>query len=260
MTNAVAGPSPFAAFDLADKVAVVTGASSGLGLRFAQVLHAAGANVVLAARRAERLNSVVAQLPGSLAVPTDIGDEDAVRALMEQVAEHFGGTDILVNNAGAGAVGPAENEPVDRFRHVVEINLIAQFHLAQLAARQMFERGGGSIINVASMFGSIASGYLPLASYAASKGGLTNLTRELAAQWAHRDVRVNALAPGWFASEMTQRRFADEDSMRWIEQKTPMGRPGHAHELDGALIFLASAASSYVTGHMMAVDGGWTIW
>jgi NAD(P)-dependent dehydrogenase (short-subunit alcohol dehydrogenase family) len=251
---------PLDAFSLDGKIAVVTGASSGLGLRFAQVLHAAGATVVLVARRKDRLQALELDLPGSLAVPTDISEDDSLVQLMETVQTRYGGVDILVNNAGSGGVSPAELEPIEAFRRVVEINLVSQFRLCQLAANQMFPRGGGSIVNVSSMFGTMASGFVPLAAYAASKGGLSNLTRELAAQWATRNVRVNALAPGWFASEMTERRFADNDSMEWIKTKTPMARTGRPEELDGALLFLASSASSYVTGHTLAVDGGWTIW
>ena len=148
----------------------------------------------------------------------------------------------------------------DDFRHEIEVNLIAPFELSRLAARTMIaaERTG-SIINIASIFGLVGVGQIPDAGYAASKGGLINMTRELAAQWARKGVRVNAIAPGWFRSEMTDDlMFSDENSMKWLRQHTPMGRAGDEHELDGALLFLASKASSYVTGIVIPVDGGWT--
>jgi NAD(P)-dependent dehydrogenase (short-subunit alcohol dehydrogenase family) len=167
---------------------------------------------------------------------------------------------VLVNNAGKDAMFPAMEEPVDSFRDVLEVNLVAPFALAQLSARSMVESGtGGTIVNVASLWGLVGVGQIPMASYAASKGGLVNLTRELAAQWARQGVRVNTLAPGWFRTEMTEgRMFGDERAERWIRNRTPMGRGGLEHELDGALLFLAGDASSFVTGQVVCVDGGWT--
>jgi hypothetical protein len=144
------------------------------------------------------------------------------------------------------------------FRRAIAVNLTGAFVACQLVGRHMLERGSGSIVNVVSMLGLVGSGQVPFASYTASKGGLVNLTRELAAEWGRGGVRVNAIAPGWFASEMTAEMFADERSMAWVRRKAPMGRPGAPHELDGALLFLAGDASSYVTGHILTVDGGWT--
>ena len=147
----------------------------------------------------------------------------------------------------------------ERFREVLEVNLVAPFVLARTAARNMLERGaGGSIVNVASILGLVGVGRPPQGAYTASKGGLVNLTRELSAQWASSGVRVNAIAPGFFESEMTEELFADERGSKWVARHTPMRRHGHAHELDGALLFLAGDASSYVTGQILAVDGGWT--
>jgi NAD(P)-dependent dehydrogenase (short-subunit alcohol dehydrogenase family) len=167
---------------------------------------------------------------------------------------------VLVNNAGTYEKVPALDEPLDRFREVLEVNLVAPFALAQRAARSMVDsERGGVIVNIASIWGLVGVGQIPEASYAASKGGLVNLTRELAAQWARKGIRVNTLAPGWFPSEMTQgTMFGDERAERWIRTRTPMGRGGDEHELDGALLFLASDASSFMTGQVVCVDGGWT--
>jgi NAD(P)-dependent dehydrogenase (short-subunit alcohol dehydrogenase family) len=244
-------------FSLAGRVAVVTGASSGLGRRFAQVLHRAGATVVLAARRADRLESLAAELPGSMVVVTDVEVDSSLVALADRVGEAHGGIDVLVNNAGLGGARPALGEAVDDFRRIVEVNLISLFRLSQLAALQMVGRGGGSIVNVASIWGLVGGG-LPLSAYSASKGGVISLTRDLANEWAEHGVRVNSIAPGWFPTEMTQHRFADDEKLQWICDRTPLGRGGREDELDGVLLFLASDASSYVTGQTIAVDGGWT--
>jgi NAD(P)-dependent dehydrogenase (short-subunit alcohol dehydrogenase family) len=245
---------PKALFGLDSAVAIVTGASSGLGARFARVLTAAGARVVLAGRREAQLRAVARQCPGSVAVPCDLTVDADRRRLVTAAVETFGRVDVLVNNAGASRVVPAVEQ--DDFASIVAVNLTATFALCQQVAPGMLDRGGGSIVNVASIYGIVGSGSLPQAAYAASKGGVVNLTRELAAQWADGAVRVNALCPGWFPSEMTEAMF-DDKGMSWITRRTPMRRTGERHELDGALLFLASAASSYVTGIALPVDGGY---
>jgi NAD(P)-dependent dehydrogenase (short-subunit alcohol dehydrogenase family) len=245
-------------FRLDGKVAVVTGASSGLGDRFARVLHAAGATVVAAARRTDRLEALAADLGDRLVPMTcDVSlDADCERLVADSIALD-GHLDVLVNNAGIGTPVNAEDEPIGDFRGVVDVNLNALFLLSQLAGRHMIERRSGSIVNVASVLGLVASTPIKQASYCATKGAVVNLTRELGAQWARKGIRVNALAPGWFRSEMTSLMFEVESANDFMKTNCPMGREGGEHELDGALLLLASDAGSYMTGHTLTVDGGW---
>jgi NAD(P)-dependent dehydrogenase (short-subunit alcohol dehydrogenase family) len=249
---------PIAPFRLDGRVAIVTGASAGLGDRFARVLHAAGADVVIAARRADRLAALAEELVGVLAVSCDVAEDADIDRLVSATLDRHGHIDVLINNAGVGGPVPAVDETAEEFRRTIAVNLTGAFVACQRVGRHMLERGTGSIVNIVSMLGIVGSGQIPFPSYTASKGGLVNLTRELAGEWARGGVRVNALAPGWFPSEMTADLFGDERSMAWVRRKAPMGRAGEPHELDGALLFLASDASSYVTGHILAVDGGWT--
>ena len=250
--------SPARMFDLSHRVAIVTGASSGLGHRFARVLHEAGASVVAVARRQERLEALAATCQRVLPVAADVTDSAALDRLVSDVLDRFGRVDVLVNNAGMGRPQPAVDEDIGSFRYTLEVNLVAVFHLARLVARPMSEAGRGSIINIASVYGLGSSWPIPNGAYTASKGAVIQLTRELACQWARSGVRVNALVPGFFPSESTELMQSDPKSAAYVEKGTPMRRFGREHELDGALIFLASDASTFVTGQMLVVDGGWT--
>jgi NAD(P)-dependent dehydrogenase (short-subunit alcohol dehydrogenase family) len=248
---------PVAAFRLDGQVALVTGASSGLGERFARVLHAAGATVVVAARREDRLAALVGELPGALAVAADLSSADERRRLVAEVVERYGTVDVLVNNAGVGHAVAVEDEDVDTFRQTMEINVTAVWHLCKEVGVPMVAQRSGSIVNVASMLGFVGSTPVKQAHYVASKGAVVTLTKELALQWARKGVRVNALCPGWFPSEMTAGMETDEGSQRFITTNSPIPRMGEVDELDGPLLLLASRAGSFMTGHSLVVDGGW---
>jgi NAD(P)-dependent dehydrogenase (short-subunit alcohol dehydrogenase family) len=238
-------------------VVIVTGASSGLGEQLARALAAAGAVPVLAARRADRLDALRADLPAADAVACDVTSEDDRRRLVDSVLERHGRLDGLVNNAGMGAHGPALRTSTEAFARVLDLNLTAPFALSCLAAQHMRNGGGKSIVNVASVMGTRSIGEIPDAAYVASKAGLIGLTRELASQWGRHGVRVNALAPGFFASEMTQDFLSTADGPPdWLLAQTPLQRTGGAGELDDALLFLLGSASAFMTGQALVVDGG----
>jgi NAD(P)-dependent dehydrogenase (short-subunit alcohol dehydrogenase family) len=246
-------------FRCTDRVAIVTGASSGLGVSFARGLAEAGADVVLAARREDRLveTARLVEQAGRRALPVaaDLAEPGAADRVVARAVEEFGRVDVLVNNAGIGTAVPALREDLDEFRRVLEVNLTGCYAMAQAAARAM--EHGGSIVNISSVL-SLTTAGLPQAAYSASKAGLNGLTRDLAQQWtARRGIRVNALAPGFFASEMTDQYppgYLDSQLERVLA-----GRAGEHDELTAAVIFLASDAGSYVTGQVLAVDGGLTI-
>ncbi len=249
---------PLDLFRLDDTISIVTGASSGLGDRFARVLHAVGSTVVVVARRADRLAALVDELPGSVAIAADLSSADDRERVVAQTIERFGRVDVLVNNAGVGHKVSVEQEQLDTFRQAMEVNVTAVWHLSKLCAPSMIASGGGSIVNIASMLGHVGATPVKQAHYCASKGAVVNLTRELALQWARKGIRVNALCPGWFPSEMTAGMESDDGSQAFIQQMSPIPRMGHEHELDGALLLLASKASTFLTGQSVIVDGGWT--
>jgi NAD(P)-dependent dehydrogenase (short-subunit alcohol dehydrogenase family) len=243
-------------FRLDGKVAVVTGASSGLGVAFAQALAEAGADVVLGARRVDRLPETgkLVEAAGRrwVAVQTDVTKPEDCTALVAAGVEQLGGVDVLVNNAGVASAVPATRETPEQFSSVVDVNLHGSYWMAQAFAR--VARPGGAIVNVSSVLG-LRSMHLPQAAYASSKAGVIGLTRDLAAQWTSRKgIRVNCVAPGYFPSEMTDEMRAEDGEM--IKMLAPAARFGDPAELAAAVVFLASDAASYVTGVTLPVDGG----
>jgi NAD(P)-dependent dehydrogenase (short-subunit alcohol dehydrogenase family) len=250
--------------NLAGKVAVVTGASSGLGVTFAEALGEAGATVEIAARRIDSLNKVASDLKAqgtkARAFQCDVSVESQVKALLKDTVENLGRLDIIVNNAGVAALSPSTEISIEEWNRVVSVNLTGVFLCSRTAASHMIKQGEhGKIINIASIYGAVGDVF-PTAPYYATKGAVINLTRDLAVEWAPYKLNVNAIAPGFFPSEMTQGIFSEPGYMEYVTKMTPLGRVGAADDLKGAIVFLASAASDYVTGQTLFVDGGWTAW
>jgi NAD(P)-dependent dehydrogenase (short-subunit alcohol dehydrogenase family) len=248
-------------FDLTGLTALVTGGSRGLGLEIAEGLGEAGASLMLLARREQWLTPTVDSLRARgfacESALCDVSDRASVEAAVERAIEAYGRIDILINNAGITWGAPAEEMPLDKWQSVLDVNLTGAFQFCQAVGRGMIAQGTGSIVNVASIAGLRAMPEeVHSAGYVAAKGGLIALTRELAAKWARHGVRVNAIAPGFFPSRMSEKVLERHQSK--LEERIPMGRVGRAGELKGVAVFLASPASSYITGQTIAVDGGVT--
>jgi NAD(P)-dependent dehydrogenase (short-subunit alcohol dehydrogenase family) len=253
-------------FSLSGHVGLVTGASSGLGIECAHALALAGADVAIAARRGERLDRLATVLTESygvksIGVQTDITSEPDLDKLMETIQARLGLVDILVNNAGISPTGRAEALARATWDAALATNLTAPMMLAQRVARRLIEaRKPGRIINMISIYGLLASSIYRLSAYTATKAGLANLTRQLAIEWAPYGILVNAIAPGWIPTEATEAGMAKPQNRERMERATPLGRLGNPQEIRGAVIYLASAASSYVTGAILSIDGGYVAW
>lgn len=247
-------------FDLSGRVALVTGSSRGIGLALARALSQAGAEVVLNARDAHALATAADTLRAeSLTIHTrafDVCDPDQVGRAIDSVENDIGPVDVLVNNAGLQKRAPLLDFDVDDFRQLIEVNLVAAFTVGKAVARHMATRGRGKIINICSVQSEL--GRPTIAPYTATKGGLKMLTRGMCADLGPLGIQVNALAPGYFATELTAALVADEDFSKWVAQRTPAGRWGRVDELGGAVVFLSSDASSFVNGQILYVDGGMT--
>ncbi len=249
-------------FDLTGRVAIMTGAGRGLGRTMALGLAAAGADLALASRTASELESLVEEVQAlgrrAIAVPTDVTSPDACEALVQAAITRLGRLDIMVNNAGTNVRKSALDITPDQYDFVIETNLKGYFNGARAAGRHFVAQGSGKVINISSILGSVA---LPnQAAYASSKGAIDQLTKVLAIEWATAGVQVNGLAPTYFETDLTRPLFEDPERRAFIEERTPVGRWGQPHELAGAVIFLASDASTFVTGQTILVDGGWTAW
>ena len=253
------GPPRVSRIDLEGKCAVVTGASAGLGAECSRALHACGARVAAVGRRSEALSSLVADLPGSVAVVEDLYEPDSPERLIAQVRAELGPVDILINNAGfAGNGTKAEQETQAELDALFRLNVLVPYRLAQLVFPDMVQRGGGSIVNVTSISGLRAIGKIPQAGYVASKHALTGLTRELALQWGRHSIRVNAVAPGYFETNMTAALYRHERIGPWITSRTALPGTAKPSDIVGAILFLVGDGSDWVTGQTIAVDGGWS--
>lgn len=251
-------------FDLTGKVALVTGCSTGLGVQMAKALANQGCNIIPLARREEKIKEVAKMLISeygveALPIQCDITDTAKVEETIDKALEHFGHIDILINNAGTGAVAPAENITDQQFENELNIDLFGTFRVARAVAKKaMIPAQFGRIINIASMYGLVGNKIAPASPYHAAKGGVVNLTRALAAEWGKYNITVNAICPGYFWTPLTKDTLDTEWFKEYAKGAIPQERYGKEGELDTTAIFLASAASSYVNGVMIPVDGGYT--
>ncbi len=253
-------------FSLRGRIGIVTGASSGLGVECARALAIAGADVALAARRGDRLGPFADELSReygvrAIGVQCDITVDADLDRLVAETKSRLGLPDILVNNAGISPTGRAESLSREIWDGALATNLSAPMMLAQRFARGLIEKGRpGRVINMSSIYGTVASSIYRLSAYVATKAGLVNLTRQLAVEWAQYGILVNAIAPGWIPTEATEAGMAKSQNRERMERATPLGRLGRPEDLRGAVIYLASPASAYVTGTVLAIDGGYVVW
>ncbi len=251
-------------FDLSDRVAVVTGASTGLGVQMAKALASQGAKIVCLARRQNMVEENAANIAKEFGVETlgvscDITDTDKVEAAVDTILEKFGRIDIVINNAGTGAVAPAEDITDEQFSNELNIDLFGTFKVSRAVAKKaMIPAKYGRIINIASMYGLVGNKIAPASPYHAAKGGVVNLTRALAAEWGDKGITVNAICPGYFYTPLTKETLDSEFFQEYAKTMIPEARYGQEGELDTAAIFLASPASTYVNGVILPVDGGYT--
>jgi len=250
-------------FDLTGKVALITGGSSGLGVQFAKALGNQGAKIALVARRLEKLEEVKKDLEKEgydvFIKKCDLADFDSIEGMVKDVKEHFGSIDILVNNAGIAYGTPSLDMTDEDWLKIMDINLNSVFFLSREVGKIMKEQGrGGRIINLGSIHSTVAMAPFSVTSYATTKGGILMLTKSLAAEWAKYGITVNAIGPSYFESEMTENAIKTDEFKQVLKAYCPMGRVGKPGELDGALIYFASDASSFTTGQLLQVDGGWT--
>ena len=249
-------------FDISGKVAIVTGASSGLGRQFALALAREGANVAILARRVEKLEKVQEEVKAlgvdCISVKCDVVDNDSIKNAVNAVVEHFGRIDILVNNAGVGTGAPAELQEDSVWNMTINTNLNGVYFVAREVGKVMIKQNYGKIINIGSIHSTVCMNGSPISAYCASKGGVAMLTKALACEWAKHNITVNAIGPAYFESEMTDQVINTPEFAQAVMAYCPMGRVGRAGELDGAVIYFASDASSYTTGQLLTIDGGWT--
>lgn len=249
-------------FDLTGRVALVTGASSGLGVQFAMALARQGADVAIVARRLDRLEEVKKDIEAlgrkALAVRCDVTDSQNITDAVAEVKEHFGRIDILVNNAGVAAFEPAATQTDDSWEWVMDVNINGVYYFAREVGKVMIEQKYGRIINIGSIHSTVAMYEFPLNSYATTKGAVEMMTKGLAVEWAKHGITVNAVGPAYFPSEMTEEAMAGDEFANIVKTRCPMGRAGRDGELDTAIVYFASEASSYTTGQLLTVDGGWT--
>ncbi len=249
-------------FDLSGKVAIVTGASSGLGAQFAECLAGRGARLTVVARRIEKLRELADRLEekGTEVLPLqcDVTNDSEVKEAVNKTIDKFGQIDILVNNAGVGAVEPLEDTSRAKWDQVMDVNVTGVFLFTKYVIKHMKQKKYGKIINISSMFGHVGNTSITTAAYHASKGAVNNFTKALAGEFSKYNITSNAIGPGFFESEMTSGIIHDEEFVKFVQSRCPMQRIGREGELNGALLFLTSDASSYVSGQTIYVDGGWT--